>query len=88
MITVRVLQPSPVEVCLQRPAPLSAELGEISLFRFPLYDGPYQATPSPEEDIVLETEGKRMTQQVTLLKIPYAEVNNPAGGKTITIGGY
>lgn len=51
------------------------------------YEGEYIITPKPNEATVLETANKRMTDNVTVLEIPYSEVDNLAGGQTITIGG-
>ena len=50
-----------------------------------LYDGEYTVIPSDKEQ-VLETGAKLMASDVTVEKIPYAEVTNNAGGHTATIG--
>lgn len=52
-----------------------------------IYDGEYEVAPRPFEQVVLETEGKRMTDNVKILEIPYSEVDNESGGHTVTIGG-
>lgn len=49
------------------------------------YDGEYEVTPSIEPQ-VLETNQKFMDDDVTVKKIPYAEVTNTANGITVTIG--
>lgn len=51
-----------------------------------LYTGDYSVTPSTRSDIVLDTAGKTMTEDLTVTKVPYLEVSNLYGGKTITIG--
>ena len=51
-----------------------------------IYAGSYVITPNPHEDGVLETRLKYMDEDVTIKKIPYAEVSNLSGGKTATIG--
>lgn len=51
-----------------------------------LYDGPAVVTPSQETQ-TLETAGKVMGEDVSVQPIPYAEVSNAFGGKTVTIGG-
>ena len=51
-----------------------------------MYGGPYEVTPKVES-VVLATRNKTMNNDVTVFEIPYAEVSNPAGGKTATIGG-
>lgn len=50
------------------------------------YTGPYEVTPDVDGEI-LETGRKLMTRDVTINPIPYAEVSNNMGGKTVTIGG-
>lgn len=44
-------------------------------------------TPSKSQQIVLPDEGTDYLSQVTVNAIPYVEVNNAAGGKTVTIAG-
>lgn len=50
------------------------------------YAGPYVVTPRPHDEVVLETNGKRMTDDVTVLEIPYWETSN-VSGLTVYIGG-
>lgn len=50
------------------------------------YEGAYIITPSGEIQI-LETNQKKMNDDVTVLAVPYAETANSAGGITVTIGG-
>ena len=52
----------------------------------PLYDGEYSVTPSANNEQILLTEQKRMSANVKIEKIPYAEVSNNSGGTTVTIG--
>ena len=51
------------------------------------YPGEYGVTPQARSDVVLGTSGKLMTEDVTVLEIPYYETTNPAGGYTAIIGG-
>lgn len=51
----------------------------------PYYDGAYSVVPRKIEQ-VLETKNKSMRDDVTIDPINYAEVTNPQGGKTATIG--
>lgn len=51
----------------------------------PDYSGPYEVTPRVESQSI-ETRGKAMTQDVTILAIPIYEVSNEYG-TTINIGG-
>lgn len=50
------------------------------------YKGEYEVVPRVNKQ-VLETKNKTMTDDVTVLEIPYSEVDNLSGGQTITIGG-
>ena len=51
----------------------------------PYYNGSYSVVPRKIEQ-VLETKNKSMRDDVTIDPINYAEVTNPQGGKTATIG--
>ncbi len=48
------------------------------------YDGPYEVTPKADRATVLETEGKLMDDNVTVLRVPY-HVNSNQYGKTAYI---
>lgn len=50
------------------------------------YDGPYTVTPDFEAQ-KLATKDKLLKDNVTVDPIAVARVENPAGGKTIFIGG-
>lgn len=50
------------------------------------YEGPYTVTPQVTEQ-TLRTRAKTMTDDVTVLEIPYVSVSNLSGGNTVTIGG-
>ena len=54
--------------------------------KLPTYDGEYEVRPKPFLDQVLETKNKSMLDNVTVFEIPYSEVENPGGGKTVNIG--
>lgn len=67
---------------------LTAEFGEM--YRsgdYEYYEGEYVVTPQAWEETVLETEGLVLTDDVTVLRIPYFETSNLGGGKTAIIGG-
>ena len=51
----------------------------------PTYTGSYEVTPSGEQT-VLETAQKTMQDDVTIHPIPYYDISNTAGGRTIYIG--
>ena len=48
------------------------------------YSGKYEVTPTIDGE-VLETANKMMIDDVTIHAIPYQDVTNPQGGRTITI---
>lgn len=50
------------------------------------YKGDYEVIPKVNKQ-VLETKNKTMTDDVTVLEIPFSSVDNLSGGQTITIGG-
>lgn len=52
----------------------------------PHYTGDYIITPLVNDQVILETQGKLMDDDVTVLRVPYLETSNPAGGNTAYIG--
>lgn len=50
------------------------------------YTGDYEVTPDADETQVLYTAKKYLYSNITVEKIPYAEVTNPSDGITVTIG--
>lgn len=64
------------------------KFGEITRHAMDPYGGPYIAVPKLDEQIVLLTKDKSMSDNVTVREIPWEEVSNPQGGITVTIGGY
>lgn len=77
-----------------KPIDISIETNEMQLEfgieegsggKLPTYDGEYTITPKPFEEQVLETKNKSLVEDVTVLEIPYSEVTNPEGGKTVNI---
>ena len=51
-----------------------------------IYDGDYIVTPLVNNEVILETNGKLMEDDVTVLRVPYLETANPSGGNTAYIG--
>lgn len=43
------------------------------------YTGDYQVIPKADEDQILPTKDKRMTDDVTVLRVPYYETSNVYG---------
>lgn len=52
----------------------------------PVYFGEYEVTPKTYEETVLPTKDKRLTDNVSVKKIPQYEVSNQSGGETLIIG--
>lgn len=52
----------------------------------PIYDGSYEITPLAFTETIMETEGKRMADDVSVSAIPYFETTNESGGYTVIIG--
>lgn len=50
-----------------------------------LYGGPYEVTPKAWEEQILETDGKLMSDDVTVFRVPYYETSNLFDGKTAYI---
>ena len=50
------------------------------------YKGPYNVKPQLENDVVIQTKNKLMSDDVTVSKIPTYEVSNTAGGTTFILG--
>lgn len=68
---------------------LNADLGQVTRISgsdYPAWPGSYTVTPAAQARTV-QTRNYRMTADMTVEAIPYAEVSNTAGGTTVTIGG-
>lgn len=52
---------------------------------YPKYDGSYEITPKVAAQ-TFDTAYKVMTDDLTVLEIPYHETTNPSGGYTVIIG--
>ena len=56
--------------------------GDVSIpthIEYGRFSGPYEITPRAHEDVVLETNGLLMDDDVTVKKIPYFETSNLSG---------
>lgn len=51
------------------------------------YDGEYEVVSKIDWDETLNTAKKYLSRNIVVKAIPYAEVSNEYGGKTVTIGG-
>lgn len=50
-----------------------------------VYGGPYEVTPKAWDAQILQTDGKLMSDDVTVFKVPYYETSNLFDGKTAYI---
>lgn len=79
-LTVTIGKPS-VSVSISSPS-ISASTG-IPVTReyvdAEIYDGEYTVTPQAHEEQILQTKNKRMTDDVTVLRVPYFETSNIYG---------
>lgn len=64
---------------------ISGELGIPKSVDTPPYEGEYEVTPRLTEQM-LETQNKRMLDDVTVHEIPVTRTSNPQGGQTVLIG--
>ena len=51
------------------------------------YTGEYEVISKVNEDETLDTAKKYLRNNIVVKAIPYAEVSNESGGRTVTIGG-
>lgn len=72
---------------LSPPEGLTGQLTVPRVLDAEYYTGEYEVTPQARSDVILDTSGKLMTDDVTVFEIPYYETTNPAGGYTAIIGG-
>lgn len=59
---------------------------ENALCNHKKYNGSYQITPLPNMQQILRTEERLLEDNIIIDKIPYHQVDNDAGGRTVTIG--
>lgn len=52
----------------------------------PPYEGEYTVVSDLHNQVIMHTRGTAMTDNVTVLPIPFYEASNPQGGITLTIG--
>lgn len=77
----------PLKLGMLPPPPLNIEIGCGGVRNTAdTYTGEYTVTPLAFEQTILETAGKAMLDDVTVLEIPYYRSSNPDGGDTIFIG--
>lgn len=82
-----VLSPAPQLIgMLSTPNTLIGTLAKNAYDPLP-YNGAYEVVSKIDYDDTLDTAKKYLTQNIIVKAIPYAEVSNDSGGKTVTIGG-
>lgn len=64
------------------PMSISAHYEAVNV---PAYDGAYEVTPRLYPQY-LDTDGKLMTDDVSVYEIPISRTTNPTGGLTVLIG--
>lgn len=86
MVNVCINNPPVENVCINNPL-VEVEICNIVIgaIEGEHYQGSYYVVPTAE-GFVLETAEKIMDENLNVLPIPYAEVDNPQGGITATIG--
>lgn len=58
----------------------------VSVIDVDEYTGNYEVSPLPTVDQILRTAGKVLSHDIVIKPIPYHEVDNASGGRTVTIG--
>ena len=87
MFTIRFQDNDTFRICLQTEDTFHVCFGEITkVTEADWYEGPYEVTPKIHSSVVLQTNNKTMTDNVTVNEITVASVQNPQGGKTVWIG--
>lgn len=52
----------------------------------PVYRGEYEITPKINEEVILETKSRKLTENLVIKRVPIYMVSNHAGGETLIIG--
>lgn len=74
------------EVCFKDDCCFAIDFGElVEITSYEFYNGEYVITPL-SIDQTLETRQKAMSDDLTVLAVPYTEVTNTSGGITVMIG--
>lgn len=87
MVTIRLPQLPKTQLTVSAPSSTSLVVQAMGVRSgAEIYDGEYIVTPQAWEQVILETSGKLMSDDVTVKEIPYHRTSNPSGGDTIFIG--
>ena len=68
-----------LEGSLAQDPEVSVSLSIPNVVHEKVYTGPYAVIPKANDQTVLDTKGRSMTDAVTVLKIPYYEIGNESG---------
>ena len=85
-LTGRLTETSSLRGSLSSASTLTGSLTVPSVVGSQPYTGVYEVTPAVYSQ-TLETAGKRLAEDVTVLEIPFYETSNLSGGYTAIIGG-
>lgn len=86
MFRVRFIDNDTFRICLNAQEDFKVCFGEVVVVAdVDYYEGPYEVTPKAWQGTVLETKDKAMTDDVTVLEIPYYETGNVYNGLTVYI---
>lgn len=86
MFHVRFIDNDTFRICLNAKEDFKVCFGEVVVVAdVDYYEGPYEVTPKAHEETILATKHKAMTDDVTVLEIPYWETSNLFDGKTAYI---
>lgn len=78
-IDIDLTSKPPLEMDMSQTVSVIGELG------YPMYDGPYDATPTVD-GLKLATKRRSMSKDVSIEPIPIGSASNASGGRTVTIG--
>lgn len=65
---------------------LSGTLSVATGNNYDVYTGDYEVIPKVEDEQILETAHKLLTDNILVAKVPYFETSNDSNGKTAYIG--
>lgn len=65
---------------------LSGSLSIATSQEHEVYSGSYEVTPSINDDQILDTAHKVLSDDIVVNKVPYFETSNNSNGKTVYIG--
>lgn len=84
-IKIKVQQQNNISVKVQQPNNIRVKFKDIITVNAEKYIGVYEYTPKAYDKQILETKNKLLNADITIKEIPYYEVSNENGGKTVII---